>query len=111
MSLFRPETVESLWILHEITGDPKYREWGHRIFLAFEKHCKSRYGYGAHPDVTEPSMKCCRGNDDKQESFWLAETLKYLYLLMDPQQSMSLNDFTFTTEAHPLRVANHRTSR
>ena len=49
--------------------------------------------------------------EDSMPSFWLAETLKYLYLLMDPHHTYSLNDFTFTTEAHPLRIANHRTSR
>ena len=35
-------------------------------------------------------------------SFFLAETLKYLYLLFDPG-AMDFDAVTFNTEAHPLR--------
>jgi hypothetical protein len=44
------------------------------------------------------------GFGSTQESFWLAETIKYLYLLQDPDHtiSVSLADYIFTTEAHPL---------
>jgi len=38
-----------------------------------------------------------------QESFWLAETLKYLYLIFDDPERLSLDDWVFTTEAHPLK--------
>lgn len=36
----RPEVVESLFILHQITGDPVYREWGWEIFQCIEKYCR-----------------------------------------------------------------------
>ena len=39
-NLLRPEVVESLFVLHRVTKDPKYKEWGWAIFSAFEKHCK-----------------------------------------------------------------------
>ena len=41
---------------------------------------------------------------DKMESFWPAETLKYLYLLLDESQPelLPLDQFVFNTEAHPL---------
>lgn len=35
-NILRPETVESLYILWKVTGDPKYRERSWRIFRAFE---------------------------------------------------------------------------
>lgn len=38
-------------------------------------------------------------------SYFLAETLKYLYLLFkEGDGGISLDDFVFTTEAHPLPV-------
>lgn len=30
--ILRPETVESLFILHRVTGDPIYQDWGWEIF-------------------------------------------------------------------------------
>jgi len=98
--VLRPEAVESLYILHSITGHPVYRDWGHRIMMNMEKYLKLPYGYGAHPDVRDPKRQL----DDKMESFYLAETLKYLYLLQDPDSEINLDDWVFNTEAHPLRV-------
>ena len=37
------------------------------------------------------------------ESFFLAETLKYLYLLYAPRTTIDLNKRVFNTEAHPLK--------
>jgi hypothetical protein len=47
------------------------------------------------------ALQCCQGNDDKMESFFLAETLKYLYLLQDPDHTISMDNYVFNTEAHP----------
>lgn len=41
---------------------------------------------------------------DTMESFWLAETLKYLFLLFSPDSALNLSEFVFNTEAHPLRI-------
>jgi len=38
------------------------------------------------------------------ESFFLGETLKYLYLLMADKQEIDLSQWVFNTEAHPLPV-------
>lgn len=38
------------------------------------------------------------------ETFWLSETLKYLYLLFSPRDTLSLDAWVFNTEAHPLPV-------
>jgi mannosyl-oligosaccharide alpha-1,2-mannosidase len=45
MYLLRPETVESIFILYRITGDPKYQEYGWDIFQAIEKYCKTSTAY------------------------------------------------------------------
>ena len=98
--ILRPETVESLFILNRITGAPVYRDWGFQIMRSLDKYCKAPYGYGAFPDVRDVN----RRPEDSMESFFLAETLKYLYLLQDPDSSISLDEYVFNTEAHPLRI-------
>ena len=82
----RPETVETFFILNQLTGDPVYREWGWEIFMSIEKFCKTKYGYGAYEDVTDVNLQ----PKDEMESFFLAETLKYLYLLMDPDTEVDI---------------------
>lgn len=38
------------------------------------------------------------------QSFWIAETLKYLYLIFSEPDLISLDDYVFNTEAHPFRI-------
>ncbi|KAI8266526.1 Mannosyl-oligosaccharide 1,2-alpha-mannosidase [Colletotrichum sp. SAR11_239] len=75
-NLQRPETVESLFMMYRVTGDSMYREWGWKIFQAFREHTMAPDGEGftSLNDVrtVPPSTR------DNMESFWLAETLKYL---------------------------------
>ena len=63
--ILRPEAAESLFILHQLTGNPIYREWGWKMFQAIDRYCKLEYGYGAHPDVRDTS----RTPDDRMERF------------------------------------------
>lgn len=101
-NLLRPETVESLFVLYRITEDPKYREWGWQIFEAFEKYTKvDSGGYTSLDDVTTipPHRR------DKMETFFLGETLKYLYLLFTDSTLVPLDKFVFNTEAHPIPIS------
>jgi mannosyl-oligosaccharide alpha-1,2-mannosidase len=78
-----------------------YRTWGWEIFQAFEKYTRVEVGYASLDNVQSlnPSYK------DKMETFYLAETLKYLYLLFsDDEELLPLDKFVFNTEAHPLPV-------
>ena len=43
-------------------------------------------------------------HDDTQQSFFLAETLKYAFLIFESEEVLPLHDWTFNTEAHPLRL-------
>ncbi|CAB9496498.1 oligosaccharide 1,2-alpha-mannosidase [Seminavis robusta] len=100
-NILRPEVVESFYTLHAITKDPIYREWGWEIFQAIETYCKTEIAYGEFPNVANTSAMPL----DKMESFVLAETVKYLYLLFDPDSPVDiLNTHVFNTEAHPLPV-------
>ncbi|KAJ1932913.1 hypothetical protein GGF37_006901, partial [Kickxella alabastrina] len=100
--ILRPETVESLMIMYRITGDKIYKEWGWQIFLDIEKWTKTSSAYSAYHDVT--STKRNEMLTDSMESFFLAETLKYLYLLFSPVNYYSLDDYVFNTEAHPFKI-------
>jgi len=97
--LLRPETVESYFILWRLTKDPKYREWGWEVVQALEKNCKVEGGYSGLKNVNVR-----RSTDDVQQSFFLAETLKYLYLLFSEDELLDLQQWVFNTEAHPLPV-------
>lgn len=92
-------SAHAAW-LYFAAGNPIYREWGWRMFSAIDKYCRTQYGFGAHPDVRDVH----RQPDDRMESFFLAETLKYLYLLQSPDHDISLDKYVFNTEAHPTRT-------
>ncbi|XP_030074651.1 mannosyl-oligosaccharide 1,2-alpha-mannosidase IC isoform X1 [Microcaecilia unicolor] len=102
--ILRPEVVESYMYMWRLTHDPKYRAWGWEVVQALEKYCRIDTGFSGIRDVysTTPS------HDNVQQSFFLAETLKYLYLLFSEDDVLSLEDWVFNTEAHPLPI-NHVT--
>ncbi|XXG64424.1 hypothetical protein AAC387_Pa05g2381 [Persea americana] len=100
-NILRPETVESLMYLWRLTGNKTYQEWGWNIFQAFEKNSRIDSGYVGLSDVNTG------GKDNMMQSFFLAETLKYLYLLFSPPSLVSFDEWVFNTEAHPLRIFPH----
>ncbi|XP_062334817.1 endoplasmic reticulum mannosyl-oligosaccharide 1,2-alpha-mannosidase isoform X1 [Osmerus eperlanus] len=102
-NLLRPETVESLFYLHRFTQDSKYRDWGWDILQSFNKYTRvPSGGYTSINNVRDPVNPAPR---DKMESFFLAETLKYFYLLFsDEPDLLSLDKYVFNTEAHPLPI-------
>ena len=93
----RPEIVESAYYLHHFTGDPMYVKMGETIFRGLVKYCRTDAGYAMLNDVTTKEQS------DRMESFFFAETLKYLYLLFDRTESLTFENIVFTTEAHPIR--------
>lgn len=106
-NLLRPETVESLYYMKKITKDKKYEEYGWKIFESFEKYTKIESGgYSSINDVTNPERVNFR---DKMESFFLAETLKYLYLLFedDNAENFDLKRWLINTEAHLIPIPNN----
>jgi mannosidase alpha-like ER degradation enhancer 2 len=93
----RPEIVESTYYLYRYTGDSQYRRMGEKIFNDFVKYCRTDAGYAALADVTTKQQR------DEMESFVLAETFKYFYLLFAPPRTLAFDKIVFNTEAHPLR--------
>ncbi|QSZ29201.1 hypothetical protein DSL72_003712 [Monilinia vaccinii-corymbosi] len=97
----RPEAIESVFIMYRLTGDASWQEKGWNMFRAIVKHTRTPIAHAQLRNVMslEPMMA------DSMESFWLAETLKYFYLLFAEPGVVSLDEWVLNTEAHPLRQA------
>ncbi|KAK0618392.1 family 47 glycosyl hydrolase [Bombardia bombarda] len=99
-NLQRPEAVESLFYMWRITGETKYRDWGWEMFKSFMNYTAVDEGGGfsslSNANVIPPVTR------DNMESFWLAETLKYFYLLFSPNDLLPLDKVVINTEAHPM---------
>ncbi|RMZ88525.1 hypothetical protein DV736_g4243, partial [Chaetothyriales sp. CBS 134916] len=96
----RPEALESAFILYRTTGDTELLDAAWRMFESIQAATETEYANAAIDDVTitgKPSQR------DSMESFWFAETLKYLYLIFSPPDLISLDDYVLNTEAHPLK--------
>src|SRR5437773_3603944 len=93
----RPEIIESTYYLYRYTGDSAYRHMGEKMFDDFVKYCRTGFGYAAVADVTSKQQL------DEMESFVLAETFKYFYLLFASPETLAFDEVTFNTEAHPLK--------
>jgi mannosidase alpha-like ER degradation enhancer 2 len=93
----RPEIIESAYYLQFYTKDPRYQEMGSTFILSLVRYCKSEAGYAALSNVETKTKK------DSMESYFLAETMKYLYLLFAPRETLDLDKVVFNTEAHPIR--------
>ncbi|XP_058499446.1 ER degradation-enhancing alpha-mannosidase-like protein 2 [Solea solea] len=117
----RPELIESAMYLFRATGDHTYLQLGLDALESIEKIAKTSCGYASVKDLRDHQL------DNRMESFFLAETIKYLYLLFDPahflhgggteggesweeggeggQCVLGAGGFVFNTEAHPLDPA------
>lgn len=112
----RPELIESVMYLYRATGDPYLLEVGEDILKSIQYSAKTECGYATIKDVKDHRKQ------DTMESFFLAETTKYLYLLFDPDNFLNSDggygtvldtpngeciiesSYIFNTEAHPIDV-------
>ncbi|KAI3357880.1 hypothetical protein L3Q82_016275 [Scortum barcoo] len=117
----RPELIESAMYLFRATGDHTYLQLGLDVLESIERIAKTPCGYATVKDLRDHQL------DNRMESFFLAETVKYLYLLFDPAHFLhgggtegdgsweeggegrecvlGAGGFIFNTEAHPLDPA------
>lgn len=101
----RPEFLESTYFLYMATNDPYYLEVGRDVLKSLQRYARVPCGYAAVNDVRTGKQ------EDRMDSFVLAETFKYLFLLFADKDDVTLNldEFVFTTEGHllPLTLAGH----
>ncbi|XKL61291.1 hypothetical protein PGB90_008348 [Kerria lacca] len=112
----RPELIESVMYLYRATGNPYLLDIGVDILKSIQHSAVTSCGYATIKDCRDHSL------DNRMESFFLAETTKYLYLLFDPDnfihnrgehgkifKTVSGKEciidgggYLFNTEAHPI---------
>ena len=95
--MLRPEIMESAYYLSSYTKDARYKEMASTFIAGLVRYCKIESGYASLRSVN--SME----KADHMESFFLAETLKYLYLTFASPETLELNEVVFNTEGHPIR--------
>jgi len=93
----RPEIIESAWYLRRATQDPQYLAMGKAFFDALVTHARTPDGYTVLKSVETMAQ------GDLMPSYFLAESLKYLYFIFAPDTVVDLDHVVFNTEAHPLR--------
>ncbi|ORY12709.1 glycoside hydrolase [Clohesyomyces aquaticus] len=100
--ILRPEAIESVFVLYRITGQQQWQAAAWDMFTSIQQNTQTDLGNAALLDVSvsdsKPPMM------DSMESFWMAETLKYFYLVFSEPDVISLDDYVFNTEAHPLKI-------
>lgn len=119
--ILRPEAIESVFLLYRMTGNEEWREVAWKMFESVMNATETEYGNSAIADVTVEGETSKSDSMEvsafiflylkkklyllltKKQSFWLAETLKYFYLIFSPPDLISLDDYVFNTEAHPFR--------
>jgi mannosidase alpha-like ER degradation enhancer 2 len=92
----RPEIMESAYTLYVKTKDPRYLDMGKVFFDSIVRHCRAGGAYTTLKNVETKEQ------GDLLPSYFLAETLKYLYLLYAPE-TLDFDSVIFNTEAHPFR--------
>jgi mannosyl-oligosaccharide alpha-1,2-mannosidase len=100
----RPETVESLFYLFRLTEDPMYQEWGWNIARAINASCRTPSGFSGVESVTMQAPDGSFPLSNRMESYFIAETLKYLFLLFSDEKVVPLDKWVLTTEGHLLPV-------
>ncbi|KAJ8257842.1 hypothetical protein GJAV_G00190320 [Gymnothorax javanicus] len=91
----RPELIESAMYLYRATGDPTVLQLGRDAVESIEKITRVDCGFASVKDLRDHKL------DNRMESFFLAETIKYLYLLFDPDNFLHNSGSTFYTGSGP----------
>jgi hypothetical protein len=92
-----PEIMESAYYLYYFTGEERYKEMSRQYFDDLMKWCRTDAAFTCIKDVRTKEQK------DHMETFFLAETMKYLYLTFAMPEDINPDSCVFTTEAHPFR--------
>lgn len=96
----RPEFSEATYLLYQATKHPFYLHVGEEILASLDAHTRAACGFATLHDVDEKSQ------EDRMESFFLSETMKYLYLLFDFENPVNqeASKWIFSTEGHIFKL-------
>ncbi|KAG5928694.1 hypothetical protein E4U42_000123 [Claviceps africana] len=97
--MLRPEAIESVFYMWRVSGDAVWRDAAWRMWEGIVKETETKLAFATIMDTTRHGS----GKADTMETFWLAETTKYFYLTFEDEDVMSLDEWVFNTEAHPVK--------
>jgi hypothetical protein len=98
-----PEIIESAYYLYHFTRNEKYLQMAGTYWNDLKKYCRTNVAFTSVSDVTKMEK------DDYMPSFFIAETMKYLFLTFSGDQgSLKFDNYIFSTEAHPFRRASFK---
>jgi len=101
----RPELIESTYHLYRATKSPFYLHVGAELLDSLNRNVRTDCGFATMHSVRDRTL------EDRMESFFLAETVKYLYLLFDEENELhSTEKWIFNTEGHLLKINQDSTS-
>ena len=95
----RPEYVESLFYWWRIAHDIRAKRLAWDTFESIMKYCFVNEGFTS---INRLNSKFVIYNGI-QDSYFLSETLKYLYLIFSDDNVFSIDDYVFNTQAHPFK--------
>eukprot|EP01118_Nematostelium_gracile_P016097 TRINITY_DN658_c0_g1_i4.p1 TRINITY_DN658_c0_g1~~TRINITY_DN658_c0_g1_i4.p1 ORF type:complete len:606 (+),score=142.25 TRINITY_DN658_c0_g1_i4:1738-3555(+) len=95
----RPELVESFLYLSLAYPNEPIWYYSSMDFVDSLLNLKKECGFAAIDNIDDMTYM------DRMDSFFLAETLKYLYLIFDPDNYFNKNNFIYNTEAHPFKFS------
>lgn len=102
--LLRPETLESLFVLYRTTGDSKWRDRGWQIWDSIARNTRTSSGFATAIRLNSKTPIL----EESMPSYFLAETVKYAYLLALDHDLIPMSSFVLNTEAHPFPIFDWR---
>ena len=92
-----PEAMESAYFLYQYTFDADYLSMGKDLLDSLRTHCRLPEGFAGLSNVIT------REKSDRMESHFLSGTLKYLFLLFEPPETLEFKKVMFNSAGHPFR--------
>jgi hypothetical protein len=92
-----PEIIESAFYMYYFTGEDLYLEMIRNYYGDIREYCRTGIAYAQITSVVSKEQS------DAMSTFFLAETLKYIYLAFSADTGINPGSYVFSTEAHVFR--------
>eukprot|EP01033_Poteriospumella_lacustris_P014528 gene14528-10384_t len=99
----RPELIEATVYHYQATKDRSWLAAGQLILESIQNFTRTGCGYASLSNIQSMELT------DEMPSFFLSETVKYLYLLFDEDHFLHRRSVIYSTEAHPFDLVQLRT--
>ncbi len=97
-----PEVMESAYYLAHYTNGEVYLNRIKDYYDNLKKHCRTDIAYTSLESVVTKKKA------DELPTFFFAETMKYFYLAFGGNTAVNLDDYVFSTEAHPFKKSGFK---